>query len=77
MLQEQFHWEIDIYTFILYIIPCFFTFSYIFLQIQQRRKAADEKSKTWTRYKRFPTYENKQVHVNSCKKMKDNQKLGY
>ena len=37
------------------------------------RKAADEKSKAWTRYKRFPTERNKQIHLNACKRMKDTQ----
>ena len=39
----------------------------------QSRKAADEKSKAWNRYKRFPTIQNKDLHKRACKKMADTQ----
>ena len=40
----------------------------------QCRKAADEKSKAWTRYKRFPSIQNKRSHIRACNKMKETQK---
>ena len=39
----------------------------------QCRVAADEKCKSWNRYKRFPTQQNKQIHVDACKRMKQVQ----
>ena len=39
----------------------------------QCRKAADEKSKAWNRYKRFPTTGNKEIHERTCRKMKETQ----